>query len=254
MPTTLYGLSLSHPSHAARAMLEHKGIEHRVVDLQPGVHPVQLRLHGFRGGTVPALRIDGRRIQNSRRISRVLDELRPDPPLFPADRDARRAVEEAERWGEEVFQPAPRRLFRWGAVHSNQLRLWIARDVLGMPAPGVMARTNAPIARYMARAVGADDAGVRDDLAALPGHLDRVDRLVAEGIIGGDSPNAADLQILSTVRVLLTFTDLRDAVEPRPAAAAARRRFPDYPEPVPAVLPADWVKAAFTDEKLQELT
>src|SRR5919109_3563343 len=109
MRATLYGLQLSHPALAARAMLERKGIEHRVVDLLPGMHPVQLRMHGFRGGTVPALSIDGRRLQNSRRISRVLDEIEPASPLFPADADARRAVEEAERWGELVFQDTPRR-------------------------------------------------------------------------------------------------------------------------------------------------
>ena len=82
MRAKLYSLSLSHPSHAARLMLERKRIAYELVDELPGFHPLQLRLAGFRGGTVPALRIDGRRVQGSRRISRALDELRPDPPLF----------------------------------------------------------------------------------------------------------------------------------------------------------------------------
>jgi glutathione S-transferase len=226
-------------------MLERKGIEHRVVQLLPGMHPLQLRLHGFRGGTVPALRIDGRRVQNSRRISRALDEMVPDLPLFPAEPDARHAVEDAERWGEEVFQDTPRRLFRWGSVHSGRLRRWIADDVVGMPAPGVMERAFVPLAHYFARKSAADDAGVREELAALPGRLDRVDGLISEEVIGGEAPNAADVQILSTVRVLLGFTDLREAIEARPAAAAARRLFPAYPEPVPSVLPPEWVKPLF---------
>jgi hypothetical protein len=33
--------------------------------------------------------------------------------------------------------------------------------------------------------------------------------------------------------------------ERRPAAAAARRLFPTYPEPVPPVLPPEWVKPLF---------
>jgi glutathione S-transferase len=109
-----------------------------------------------------------------------------------------------------------------------------------------MVRAYVPVARYFARASGADDAGVREELAALPARLDRVDGLIEAGTIGGDTPNAADLQILSTVRVLLGFTDLREAVEPRAAARAARRLFPSYPEPVPPVLPAEWVKPLFS--------
>jgi glutathione S-transferase len=66
-------------------MLERKRIEHEVVDLLPGFHPVQLRTAGFRGGTVPALRIQGRRIRGSRSISRALEALQSDPPLFPAE-------------------------------------------------------------------------------------------------------------------------------------------------------------------------
>ena len=46
-------MTLSHPSQAARLMLERKGIDHEVKELFPGGHPAQLRLAGFRRGTVP---------------------------------------------------------------------------------------------------------------------------------------------------------------------------------------------------------
>jgi glutathione S-transferase len=107
LPARLYFLSLSHPSQAARLMLERKGIEHKLVNILPGSQPVVVRLVGFRGITVPALRIDGRRIQGSREISRFLDELVPEPPLFPRDPEQRRTVEAAEHWGEETLQPVP---------------------------------------------------------------------------------------------------------------------------------------------------
>ena len=83
MPATLYSLALSHPSQAVRLMLERKGIEHRVKDLLPGGHPAQLRLAGFRAGTVPALKLDGRRVQGSTRISRALDETQAGPRAVP---------------------------------------------------------------------------------------------------------------------------------------------------------------------------
>ena len=66
-----------------------------------------VRLLGFPGATVPALRIDGRRVQGSLEISRFLDSFVASRPLFPAEPEARRAVEEAERWGEQTLQPIP---------------------------------------------------------------------------------------------------------------------------------------------------
>jgi hypothetical protein len=72
-------------------------------------------------GTVPALEVDGQRVKTNRAISRFLDELRPDPPLFPADGDRRRAVEEAERWGDDVFQMAARRVVLTAAVHGPDM-------------------------------------------------------------------------------------------------------------------------------------
>ncbi|HEU4658779.1 MAG TPA: glutathione S-transferase, partial [Capillimicrobium sp.] len=58
-------------------------------------------------------------------------------------------------------------------------------------------------------------------------------------------PNAADLQIGSTVRILLTFGDVAPLVAGRPAEALARRWFPRYPGAAPAgVLPRDWLPAA----------
>jgi glutathione S-transferase len=244
MAATLYSLSLSHPSHAARLMLERKGIEHEVKDLLPGFHPQLLRLAGFRGATVPALRIDGRRVQGSLPISRALEEIRPEPSLFSSDPNRRQEIEAAEAWGERELQPVPRRLFRWGVANLPDLRLWMARDVVRMPAPTLMARFNAPIARSFANKVGATDAQVRSDLERLSGRLDHVDGLIADRTIGGEEPNAADFQIATSVRVLLSFEDLAPLVEGRPAAGLAMRLLPRYPGPVPRFLPAAWTPAA----------
>ena len=245
MAIKLYSLSLSHPAHSARLMLEHKGIEHEIVDLLPGFHPLLLHAAGFRGGTVPALRIDGRRIQGTLRISRALDELRPDPPLFPSDPEQRRNVEEAEAWGERDLQPIPRRFFRWAVTRDAEMREWIARDIVQMPAPRLMATLNLPVARYLARRSDAYDAVVRADLAELPATLDRVDDLIERDIIGQARPNAADFQIATSVRILLSFPDLFPLIEGRPAEELARRTMPDYVgERIPFAFPAEWIPAA----------
>jgi len=243
MKARLYALSTSHPAHAARLMLERKGIEHRVSYLLPGMHPVQLRAAGFRGGTVHALRRDGERVQGSLRISRFRDRVHPKPPLFPNDPEERWRVEEAEAWGEAELQPLPRRIFRWANVHQPALRRWLG-ELGGIPAPGLASALGVPLARRFARVSDATDSRVRADLDALPALLDRVDELIAEGTIGAIEPNAADFQIGSSIRVLLAYEDLRPALEGRPCAELAQRLFPRYPGPVPLRLPAEWLPAA----------
>lgn len=238
MPARLYAMGPSHPARAGVAMLRHKRIPHRVVWLMPGLHPLLVRFAGFERHTVPALEIDGHKVQGSSQIARYLDALVPDPPLFPADPATRRAVEDAERWGQRVLQPVPRRLFRYLLVTSPETRGWMGGDVMHVPAAGLLQWAFMPAIWALARNSHADEATVRDTLGRLPGLLDQVDALMAEGTIGGDQPNAADFQILAGVRVLLEFEDLRDLVESRPSAAAARRLFPDWIGPIPGGLPA----------------
>ena len=80
----------------------------------------------------------------------------------------------------------------------------------------------------------ASAARVRADLAALPGHLDHIDAWIADGVIGGQQPNAADLQIAATLRMLSTLGDVRPMMEGRPSLALALRLFPSYAGHMPA--------------------
>jgi glutathione S-transferase len=223
-------------------MLERKGIETKVVNLPPGMHAAILRPLGFRGGTVPAVKIDGRRLQGSRAISRALDEIEPEPRLFPADPQKRIEVEEAERWGEDVLQNTPRRLTRWLALRRPDMRVHMAREN-GIPLASVAGPVNAPVARYFARKVGADDDGrVYRTLLMVPVLLDHVEKLLSDGTIGGKEPNAADFQIAPSVRVLNTFEDLAPVIGERKASRYARELLPEYPTKVPAgMIPAEWL-------------
>jgi glutathione S-transferase len=236
----LYGFAISHPVQAVRAMLDVKGIDYELATVLPGVQRIHLRAVGFRGGTVPALKLDGRRVQGSRRIARALDQVRPEPPLFPADRELRSRVEETERWGDEILQDVPRRILRWGLVRHRELRRWLAEESR-MPAPAVAAVLSAPVARYYATLIDAGEAAVRRDLAELPRTLETVDALLADGVLVTEPANAAALQVLCSVRALDAFADLHDRVTPHPCAAAGRRLFLDFPEPVPRYLPRDWL-------------
>lgn len=240
---TLYVVYTSHPSHAARLMLEHKGIEHEVVNLVPGTHAAAVRARGFHSGTVPALRLDGRRIQGTRAISRALDEAQPEPPLFPADPQERRRVEQAELWGDDILQPVPRRIGGWVFANRPEMRTRLAREA-GLPAPRLLGLVGWPVTWYNALKVGADDTErVRRTVEMLPTLLDHVDDLLDEGTIGGEHRNAADFQIGTSVRLLVTFADLAPALEGREATRFATELMPDYPTGVPAgLVPQEWLE------------
>lgn len=237
----LYGIPVSHPVVAVQRMLERKGLPYRYVELMSGAHPPSLWALGFRGATVPALKLaDGRRVQGSLAIPRALDQIAPDPPLYPRDPTARARAEQAERWGEAVLQPVPRRLIRWGLRRRSSHREWYAEVGTPLPAPKVTAVALAPVATFFAWQVGASDERVRADLAGLPGLLDEVDRLLGAGVIGGEELGAADFQIASSVRLLVAMQDVGRLVSGRPAEAFALRVVPEQGD-VPAVFPPDWI-------------
>src|SRR3954447_23565816 len=238
MAIKLYGTKPSPPTHSVRLMLETKGLDYKPIWLLPGLHPILLRTRGFSGGTVPALKIDGRKVQESVAIARAIDDLQPEPPLFPSDPERRAEVEEAERWGDEVLQDIPRRIVRWMSVHRPETRVMIAREI-GVPFPRFAAWINAPTARYMANKVDSDRE-IRNAIGAVGEVLDHVEELIEQGVIGGEVPNAADFQIATSVRALLTVRDLDRATQGRPAAELAMRLVPEFGNDFPAgLLPAD---------------
>ena len=235
----LYMFSGSAPSLTARLMLEHKGIDPKAVHLMVGPHAFGMLGRGFQTLTVPALKIDGRRVQGSLEISRALDELEPQPPLFPRDPQRRRAVEEAEEWGEEL-QDAVRRIFLCAARRDPRAFSSVYRHAnpLMRPAQRVSRGLVTRLATAGHRAT--DRAGERD-LAALPARLDQIDAWIAQGLLDGTELNAADFQIAPNIALLLRFEDLRPYIEGRPAARLAQRVAGDFPGEIPAVLPPAWL-------------
>ena len=243
MTARLYVIPGSHPSMSARLMLEHKGVPYARTDLIPVLAKGVLRAARFPGATVPALTLDGRRIQGSRKIARALDELRPQPPLFPSEPAAREAVEGAERWGDEQLQAVPRRLVWWALRRDNApLASFSEGARLGVPV-GLATKTSPPIIRVASRLNRSTDTAVRADLARLPGMLDLIDGWIGDGVLAGEQLNAADFQIAPSVRLLMSMDDLRPAIEGRPAGRMALRVAPDFPGRVPPVLPAAWLSA-----------
>lgn len=241
-PAKLYFMQPSHPAHAVRLMLDHKRISYELKHLLPGIHPILIRAHGFRGATVPALEIDGRRLQHSGRIARELDRIQPDRPLFPADPDERAKVEQAERWCDEELQQYSRRILRWAAATQPR----VVREMTErarIPAARWTYAVNIPIAWHSAWSRRASTRQVQSDLERLPAALDHVDELIAAGTIGADRPNAATFQIAASTRAFALSKPLWERIEGRPAGRLAREMLPRWMEPLPVEIPAAWLPA-----------
>jgi glutathione S-transferase len=240
----LYSLPGSHPCAAVEVALRLKGIEYKRVDLVPlsqlAIGPL---LYG--GNTVPGLRIDGERLAGSRTIMRRLDTLSPEPPLLPplSDAVARARVLEAERWGDEVLQSVPRRLLDAAFLRNPRcMESYVGDAKMPMPAP--LMRPAMPLtAKLMAKRNKADDAKAKADLVALPAQLEHIDAWIADGVLGGEQPNAADLQIGSSIRLLMTIADVRPLIEAHPALSLTRWFEPQAGETPSGTLPAEWLPA-----------
>jgi glutathione S-transferase len=234
---TLHALPPSHPCMTVAAALQLKGLEFDRVDLAAGPHVEQMQeIYGEGHSTVPGLMIDDEPVHGSRTILARLEEIEPEPVLYPTEE-----VREAERWGDEVFQDLGRRL-PWGALHFRPELLATVFGGSQLDGPGTDYAIRMIRAGWKYHGITA--ARLHDDLAELPGKLDHIEQLVTSGVIGGEQPNAADLQIGATVTVLLPLGDLGGLLSGRGAELLSRRNFPPLAGAIPAgTYPAGWVPA-----------
>jgi glutathione S-transferase len=241
MNVRLFSMPGSHAALTGQLLFEHKGIDYKRTDLLPVISWVVLKALRFPARTVPAARIDGERVQGTRAIARELERRQPEPSLFPRDPEQRRAVEEAERFGDEELQQRVREIFLWSARKDRSgLVGYLEGARIGIPHR-VAANTAGPFIALDARSRGASDDNVRRAIAALPQMLQRIDEWIAQGVLGGERPNAADLQIAPSLRLAMSMDDLRPAIEGRPAGRLATRIVTHFPGRTPPVLPSEWL-------------
>jgi glutathione S-transferase len=234
----LYMFPGSNSVMTGRLMLEHKGVDYQEVKLMPGPHAFIMLALGFETMGVPAIKFNGRRVQGTRWIARYLDELVPARPLFPADPVARKAVQDAERWGEE-FQNATRRIFYYIVRRDPKGFTSFMTPRRSPPMRAALRVAKPVIIRLATGAHRASDAAGREDLELLGERLDQIDAWIEQGILNGPELNAADFQIAPNVSGLLLSDDLAPYIRDRPAAAFARRVAPGYAGHLAAVIAPD---------------
>ena len=105
----LWHLKVSNFNEKARWALDYKRVPHRRRAVLPGRHEsVARKLCG--GRTFPVLVLDGDTIGDSTGIIEALERRHPDPPLYPADPEARRRALELEDFFDEELGPYVRLL------------------------------------------------------------------------------------------------------------------------------------------------
>jgi glutathione S-transferase len=233
----LHVIPPSHPCQAVIAALRMKGLEYERVEISPGEHVETMRaIYGEEHHTVPGMLVDGEPVHGSSAILERLDELAPEPVLYPSAE-----VREAERWGDGELQDLGRRL-PWGALHFRPETMGTFGGAGALDGPGTDFAIGYIRASWKYHRISA--ARLQQDLTGLPELLAHVERLGADGVIGGDVPNAADLQIGATLRVLLTLGDLQPLLHGGVGERIAVGLFPEYQGDVPAgAFPAGWVPA-----------
>jgi glutathione S-transferase len=237
-PVTMHVVPMSHPCMTARAGLEHKGIEFEEVMLLPGNQDGVLEgIYGEGNTTVPGIVVGEEPVHTSVEILRFIDSEVPENPLYP---DAiAREVQEAEVWGDRYFQDVARRL-PFGALHfrPGSMGTFAGAGELDAAGTDFAAKNLRGVWKYMRLT----PSQLMEDLARMDETLERIETYASAGIIDGDEPTAADLQIGSSARVLMTVGDLLPAFDGTAAERIAMRYFPDYDGAIPAgAFPPNWI-------------
>jgi glutathione S-transferase len=217
----LYVILGSHACRTGMLMLEHKGIQYERVTIPIGLQRALPAL-GFPGGTVPALMMNGERVQTNRKLARFLDELQPEPPLLPGEPE----VEEAEAWSDEVLQMVARRLAIAGMLRGPEV--CPDRGGRGRLGPILWRRPRARTMGFRGVSRLFDVTPVTEQrlLDGLPSMLDRIDAWIEAGVLNGERLNAADYAIASNLALITYRADLRPEIESRPAGALVDRVLP----------------------------
>ena len=235
----------SHPCECAEAAIRLKRISYTRVNLIPAFHKLVVRAHFDGRQTVPAMALNSERIVGSRAILHRLDALQREPPLLPEDPELRVRVEEAEAWGDEILQPEVRRI-AWAGLRRDTDALLSYATGAKMPLPRPLLKLGArPVSAFAWRYNEATDKQALADLKALPGRLDKIEDWMDEGVLGCETPNAADLQIGSAIRLLGTFEDIRPLLADRRCVRLGESGFAPPAGSIPAgTLPPGWVSQA----------
>ncbi|HWU68758.1 MAG TPA: glutathione S-transferase family protein [Stenotrophobium sp.] len=177
----------------ARWALDYKRVPHVRHSLLPGPHAVQL-VPRFGQKAMPILRHDGRVLKNAAAVLDYVEQIWPDPPLYPAEPAQRDRALEIQKWLDDEIGPASRRAVFHEVLPDTEYTA--RRFATGMAEwqQKLYVRAFPGIRKIMALDMQINVAGAEAGRALTAEALDFVARHSAQtGYLVGDRFSIADL-------------------------------------------------------------
>ncbi len=200
----LYQFCFSHFNEKARWALDFKGLSHLRHSLLPGPHArTAKRLTGQTA--VPILTIGGNAIAGTAKIIDRLEEVYPEPPLYPADPQQRRRALEIQDW----FDTKVGAQIRCALFFELSNDIGYFADIFSSRQPYPVRAVYKLLFPFIARVIRSNlkvnDISAARGRDATQAALDFVERNSREtGYLVGDSFTVADLAAASLL-MLTTF-------------------------------------------------
>lgn len=220
----LWHFRVSHYNEKVRWALDFKHWPHERRAVVPGFHLIGARLRSGQS-RLPILQLGRQILFDSTRIIAALEQIRPDPPLYPADAAARaRALAIEDDFDEEVA-PTLRRLFWSTYLDRPQDCLRMATDGFGA-ATRLAWRLAWPAMRPLARRnMQIDDAQLERAHRDLASYFDRLESEIGpSGYLVGDRFTIADLTAAAVMTAIIRPPQFSYRLpDPWPSALVALR-------------------------------
>lgn len=217
-PPRLLHFPVSHYNEKVRWALDFKRWPHVRQACVCGFHIPRVRwLTGQ--NKVPVLCVDGRAIAGSNHILAEIERLRPDPPLYPVEPEARRRALAIQTYFDDEVAPEVRRLFWSCCLNDRRLCARVATMGFSDAVAGVWWALSPVILPALSLNVGLDRQSLDRAQGRLNAHFDRLESEIgASGYLVGDRFSLADLAAAAVMTAII--------------------RPPQYPYPLPEPWPA----------------
>ena len=215
-PVVLHQWEISPFCQKIAKALRYKGIPYEAVDYNGLLGSKVAGLSKV--GKVPVLDIDGKRIQDSTKIARYLDEAYPDlPRLYPADPLERAQIELWEDWSDELLY-----FYEVYLRANDPAAMDAAIDIIVAGRPSyeraLLTPMVKPILKLMVTIQGTGRMAKEDVHAEFLRHLDRIELVLgATGYLVGSAPSIADFAVGAQLgEVVRTSSLMRPEIKRRP--------------------------------------
>lgn len=249
MSAILRHIPVSHYNEKARWALDCKGIDYELRAPMPGLHRfAAMRLTRGKHDRLPVMELDGKRVGDSTAIIAALEELRPDPPLYPADPGERKQALELEDYFDEELAPRIRRFLWHHTLDDVDATVEASIPEAGRVQRRVF-RAMAPVVKPLVkRDYGISGPEAAEALEGIRSVMDRIERELGSGdYLVGDAFSVADLTgaALSTPllappgrrwapkRLAAPAQAVREELEARPAGEWVREMYSCHRERAP---------------------